>query len=49
MANNLLLILIGVVIGILSGMFGVGGSSIAAPLLRLIDVSRMVALASPII
>jgi uncharacterized membrane protein YfcA len=48
MAYNLLLILIGAVIGFLSGVFGVGGSSIATPLLRLIDVSRMVALASPL-
>ena len=48
MTENLLLILIGVVLGMLSGLFGVGGSSIATPLLRLIDVSRMVALATPL-
>jgi uncharacterized protein len=48
MIHYLLLIGVGVVVGLLSGLFGVGGSSIATPLLRLIDVSRMVALASPL-
>ncbi|MBI4530352.1 MAG: sulfite exporter TauE/SafE family protein [Candidatus Latescibacteria bacterium] len=35
-------------LGFLSGLFGVGGSSIATPLLRLLDVSRLVALATPL-
>jgi len=48
MTYNLFLIVIGGVIGFLSGVFGVGGSSIATPLLRMIDVSRMVALGSPL-
>jgi uncharacterized membrane protein YfcA len=48
MEYNLFLIAIGMVVGFLSGVFGVGGSSIATPLLRLIDVSRMVALGSPL-
>ncbi|HLP57403.1 MAG TPA: sulfite exporter TauE/SafE family protein [Candidatus Deferrimicrobium sp.] len=46
--HNLLLIGMGVIVGFLSGMFGVGGSSIATPLLRLIDIPRMIALASPL-
>lgn len=48
MEQHLILIIIGAIIGFLSGLFGVGGSSIATPLLRLVDVSRMVALASPL-
>jgi len=48
MSENLLLILIGAILGILSGLFGVGGSSIATPLLRLIDIPRMIALATPL-
>jgi uncharacterized membrane protein YfcA len=48
MEYNLFLIVIGIVVGFLSGVFGVGGSSIATPLLRMIDVSRMVALGSPL-
>jgi uncharacterized membrane protein YfcA len=48
MMHHLLLIGIGVMIGFFSGLFGVGGSSIATPLLRLIGISRMVALGSPL-
>ncbi|MBI3892745.1 MAG: sulfite exporter TauE/SafE family protein [Candidatus Wallbacteria bacterium] len=39
---------LGLVIGFMSGLFGVGGSSISTPLLRLIDVPRMIALATPL-
>jgi uncharacterized membrane protein YfcA len=44
-----LALLIGASIGILSGLFGVGGSSISTPLLRiLLGVPRLVALATPL-
>lgn len=39
---------VGAILGFLSGVFGVGGSSIATPLLRLLDVPRMMALATPL-
>jgi uncharacterized membrane protein YfcA len=39
---------VGVLLGFLSGLFGVGGSSIATPLLRLLEVPRLVALATPL-
>ncbi len=43
-------ILSGVVIGILSGLFGLGGSSIATPILRTIaDVKPLFALATPLL
>ncbi|MGE5344064.1 MAG: sulfite exporter TauE/SafE family protein [Candidatus Omnitrophota bacterium] len=48
MAHDIILIGIGLIIGFLSGLFGVGGSSIATPVLRLIDIPRMIALASPL-
>ncbi|HVP56621.1 MAG TPA: sulfite exporter TauE/SafE family protein, partial [bacterium] len=38
----------GAIIGFSSGLFGVGGSSVATPLLRLMDVPRFAALASPL-
>jgi len=38
----------GVVVGILFGLFGVGGSSFATPLLGLIGVSGLVAVAAPL-
>lgn len=38
----------GAVIGLLTGMFGVGGSSIATPLLSLLGASPLVAIASPL-
>lgn len=41
-------LLIGAVIGFLSGLFGVGGSSVATPLLRLLGVPPLAALASPL-
>jgi uncharacterized protein len=42
-------LLIGAGIGLLSGLFGVGGSSISTPLLRvLLNVPRLVALATPL-
>lgn len=41
-------IAVGLVLGFLSGLFGVGGSSIATPVLRLLGVSRLVALATPL-
>lgn len=48
MSSIVLLLCLGVVLGFLSGLFGVGGSSIATPLLRMMDVPRLVALASPL-
>lgn len=39
---------VGVLLGFLSGMFGVGGSSVATPILRLLGVSRLIALATPL-
>src|SRR5439155_19593585 len=42
-------LLIGAGIGLLSGLFGVGGSSISTPLLRvLLNAPRLVALATPL-
>jgi uncharacterized membrane protein YfcA len=42
-------LLIGACIGLLSGLFGVGGSSISTPLLRvLLNVPRLLALATPL-
>jgi uncharacterized protein len=43
-----LFVLLGLCLGFLSGVFGVGGSSIATPLLRLLDVPRLTALATPL-
>jgi uncharacterized protein len=39
---------LGAIIGFSSGLFGVGGSSVATPLLRLMNVPRFAALASPL-
>jgi uncharacterized membrane protein YfcA len=39
---------LGAVIGFSSGLFGVGGSSVATPLLRIMNVPRFAALASPL-
>jgi uncharacterized membrane protein YfcA len=39
---------VGVLLGFLSGLFGVGGSSVATPILRLLEVPRLVALATPL-
>ena len=41
-------IVIGVVLGALSGVFGVGGSSLATPLLSVLGVPGIVAVASPL-
>jgi len=42
-------ILVGAVIGLLSGIFGVGGSSVSTPVLRLaLGVSPLIALATPL-
>ncbi len=38
MNHNLIMIGIGCLLGFLSGLFGVGGSSIATPILRLMDI-----------
>ena len=38
----------GVVIGALMGFFGVGGSSVATPILSLLGVSGLAAVASPL-
>jgi hypothetical protein len=48
MTANLTMVLVGGLLGFLSGIFGVGGSSVATPLLRLLNVPRMVALATPL-
>src|SRR5439155_26929174 len=39
---------VGVALGFLSGLFGVGGSSVPTPILRLLGVPRLVALATPL-
>jgi uncharacterized protein len=48
MIHTLTMMAVGALLGFLSGLFGVGGSSIATPVLRLLDVPRMVALATPL-
>jgi uncharacterized protein len=48
MPHGFAIVAVGGVLGFLSGLFGVGGSSLATPLLRLLDVSRLVALATPL-
>ncbi len=45
---TLLYIGLGILIGFLSGLFGVGGSSVATPILRLLDVPRLLALGTPL-
>ena len=45
---SLLMIMVGAMLGFLSGVFGVGGSSVATPLLRLLNVPRLFALATPL-
>ncbi len=42
------LLVVGVVVGVLSGVFGVGGSSVATPLLGLLGVAGVQAVASPL-
>src|SRR5258707_1159577 len=41
-------LLIGVAVGFLAGLFGKGGSAVATPLLHLIGLPAMVALAAPL-
>jgi hypothetical protein len=49
MGHVIVAIVIGLVVGLLSGVFGVGGSSIATPLLRVfLGTSPLIALASPL-
>jgi uncharacterized protein len=48
MDHSVCIIGLGAFIGFLSGIFGVGGSSVATPLLRLLDIPRMIALGSPL-
>jgi len=48
MTHDVVILLIGGLIGFLSGLFGVGGSSIVTPLLRLMGVPRLLALGSPL-
>ncbi len=43
------MVLTGAILGFLSGLFGVGGSSIATPMLRLLGVPRLIALATPLL
>ncbi len=45
---NFAMLLTGALLGFLSGMFGVGGSSVATPVLRLLDVPRLLALGTPL-
>ncbi len=42
------MIAVGALLGFLSGIFGVGGSSVATPILRLLDVPRLIALGTPL-
>jgi uncharacterized membrane protein YfcA len=42
------MVVVGAILGFLSGLFGVGGSSVATPLLRLLDVPSLVALGTPL-
>lgn len=42
------MILVGTVLGFLSGLFGVGGSAVATPVLRLLGISPFIALATPL-
>lgn len=48
MASGVQAVVVGLLLGFLSGLFGVGGSSVATPILRLLGVSRLVALATPL-
>lgn len=48
MDADLKMVAVGALLGFLSGLFGVGGSSVATPILRLLGVSRLVALATPL-
>ena len=48
MAHDVVIVLIGVLVGFFSGLFGIGGSSIVTPLLRLTSVPPLLALASPL-
>lgn len=48
MQSLLPMLLVGAVLGFLSGVFGVGGSSIATPLLRVLGAPQLVALATPL-
>ncbi len=49
MINAIVAILLGVAIGVFSGLFGVGGSSISTPLLSIaLGTSPLIALASPL-
>lgn len=48
MQNAWLAAAVGLLVGFLSGLFGVGGSSIATPILRLFSVPQLIALATPL-
>jgi uncharacterized membrane protein YfcA len=48
MNERITMVGVGVLLGFLSGLFGVGGSSVATPILRLLNVPRLVALATPL-
>jgi uncharacterized membrane protein YfcA len=48
MQHSLIFMAVGGILGFLSGRFGVGGSSVATPILRLLHVPRLVALATPL-
>src|SRR4029079_13095393 len=48
MASSLAIGIAGAAIGVLLGLFGVGGSSVATPVLSLLGVPGLVAIASPL-
>jgi uncharacterized protein len=48
MSHEWIIVITGTVIGFFSGLFGIGGSSVATPVLRVLDVPRLIALASPL-
>ena len=48
MRGDILVVAVGALLGFLSGVFGVGGSSVATPILRLMNVPRLLALGTPL-
>ena len=48
LSQHLLVVLVGIVVGFLGGLFGKGGSAIATPLLSLIGLPGFIAVAAPL-
>jgi uncharacterized protein len=48
MSPDWVIVITGTLIGFFSGLLGIGGSSVATPVLRMLDVPRLIALASPL-